>query len=271
MAAHDPTSPSERGRRRAVGLVLGLVVAGALAATAATAQTPTETETVDPEGNIVQRGAALYSQHCANCHAAEGRGSVRAGVQVPSIQDASPALVDFVIRTGRMPLPDIDAPSIRRRPELDADQRRALVAYIRTFAAEEPHVPVVDPGRGDVAEGREIYVQNCIACHGALGRGIAVSQEDIAPGLVDAAPVEVAEAIRTGPGVMPVFGPEIISDRQADSVVVYVEFITTQAGRPAPGFVLGRSGPVTEGFVAWGVGFVLLLVAIYFIGETRRD
>lgn len=270
MAAHDPTPPSDRGRR-AVGLVLGLVVVGALAATAATAQTPAETQSPGPEGEIVRRGEALYSQHCATCHGFEGRGSVVSGRTVPGIQDASPALVDFVIRTGRMPMPNIGADSVRRAPTLDAEQRRALVAYIRTFAADAPHVPVVDPGRGDIAEGREIYVQNCIACHGAFGRGIAISQEDIAPGLLEAAPVEVGEAIRAGPGVMPVFGEEIISDREVDSVAAYVEFITTQAERPGRGFVLGRSGPVTEGLVAWGVGFVILVVAMYFIGEARRD
>lgn len=269
MAPHDPISPSERGRRRAVGVVLALVVVGALAATAATAQTPTGTEA--PEEDIVERGAALYSQHCATCHAAEGRGSAQAGVEVPSIQNASPALVDFVIRTGRMPLPNIEAPSVRRPPVLDAEQRRALVAYIQTFALDEPIVPVVDPGGGDVAEGREIYVRNCIACHGAFGRGIAISQEDIAPGLLDAAPVEVAEAVRTGPGVMPVFGNEIISNEEVESVVAYVDFVTRRTERPARGFALGRSGPVTEGLVAWGVGFVLLVVAIYFIGEARRD
>ncbi|MGH3442536.1 MAG: c-type cytochrome, partial [Nitriliruptorales bacterium] len=248
---------------------LGLIVAGALAATAATAQTPAGTEA--PEDGIVQRGEALYSQHCATCHGAEGRGSVRAGIEVPPVQDASPALVDFVIRTGRMPMPNIEAGSVRRRPVLDDEQRRALVAYFQTFAADAPHVPVVDADRGDVAEGRDVYVRNCVACHGAFGRGIAISQEDIAPGLLDAAPVEVAEAVRTGPGVMPVFGKEIISDPEVASVIAYVDFVTRQAERPAGGLTIGRSGPVTEGLVAWGVGFVLLVVAIYFIGEARRD
>jgi ubiquinol-cytochrome c reductase cytochrome c subunit len=53
-----------------------------------------------------------------------------------------------------------------------------------------------------------------------------------------------------------------------DSVISYVMFLRD---RPAPGGVrFGRSGPVTEGLMAWFVGLGLLTVMAYFIGEKRE-
>ena len=251
--------PHDEGRRRSRGIAFVLAVLSSLAigATVASAQS-------GQDSDLVGRGLDIYSAQCATCHGAEGR-----GIQdvAPSIQDASPALIDFVIRTGRMPLPNEDSPVIRREPELTAEQRRAVVAYVRTFADEQPEIPDPDPEAGELDHGREIYESNCIACHSAFGRGIAVSQTDVAPGLFAASPVEIAEAIRVGPGVMPVFGEDSLTEEDVNSVIRYIGFLEE---RPTPGgLAIGRSGPVTEGFVAWLFGIVGLLVAAYFIGEHR--
>lgn len=251
--------PHDEGRRRSRGIALVLAVLATLAigATVASAQS-------GQDSDLVGRGLDIYSAQCATCHGAEGRGIQ--GV-APSIQDASPALIDFVIRTGRMPLPNEDAPVIRRKPVLNDDQRRAVVAYVRTFADQEPEIPSPDPNAGELEHGRELYESNCIACHSAFGRGIAVSQSDVAPGLFAASPIEIAEAIRVGPGVMPVFGEDSLTDDDVDSLIRYIGFLEE---RPTPGgFAIGRSGPVTDGFVAWLLGGLGLVAAAYFIGEHR--
>lgn len=245
--------------RVAVALALVTLTVLAVGATVARAQGG------GGQSDLVARGLDIYSAQCATCHGAEGRGIADVA---PSIQQASPALVDFVIRTGRMPLPDADAPVRRREPQLTAQQRAAVVAYVRTFGADQPDIPEVEPEAGTLAHGREVYEANCIACHSALGRGISISQLDIAPSLLAASPVEIAEAVRTGPGVMPVFG-DTLSEDDVNSVVLYIEFLKD---RPTPGGVtIGRSGPVTEGFVAWLVGALGLIVAAYLIGEHRAD
>lgn len=253
--------PSDQRRpARAVAMVLAVLVSLGLGITVAGAQDGEQ----DPE--LRSRGLDLYSAQCATCHGSEGR-----GIQdvAPPIQDASPALVDFVIRTGRMPLPHEGARPVRREPQLSDEQRRALVAYIRTFAEDEPEIPSPDPEAGDLGHGREIYESNCTACHSAFGRGIAVSQRDVAPPLFAASPVEIAEAIRVGPGVMPVFGEESLTEEDVASVIRYIDYLED---RPTPGgLTIGRSGPVTEGFVAWLFGIVGLLIAAYFIGEHRKD
>lgn len=253
--------PSDDRRRpsRAVALALALIVGLALGATVASGQ-----DDDGPQSGLAARGLDIYGAQCATCHGAEGRGIADVA---PSIQEASPALIDFVIRTGRMPLPDRRAAVTRRPPQLTAEERRAVVAYVRTFADDEPEIPDPNPQAGELDHGREVYESNCIACHSAFGRGISVGQKDVAPALFAASPVEIAEAIRVGPGVMPVFGEDSLTEEDLDSVIRYISFLED---RPTPGgLAIGRSGPVTEGFVAWLLGVVGLLVAAYFIGEHR--
>lgn len=218
---------------------------------------------------LVARGRDLYGRHCATCHRTGGRGDPARAV--PPLTTAGPALIDFVIRTGRMPLPNLAAPSVRRDPPpLTAEERRAIVAYVATFADDRPVIPNPDASRGELARGRAVYAANCIACHSAFGRGIVVGQRDVAPSLDAASPVEIAEAIRVGPGVMPLFGQDSLRDHDVDSVIRYIDFLTRGQQTPG-GITVGRSGPVTEGLVAWFAGMGLLLVVLYLIGEARGE
>lgn len=251
---------------RAVAVVLlaiGLTALGVtLARGPARAQ---ESQPTEADGDLVQRGLDLFGTYCATCHGAEGRGIEGQG---PNIQDAPPALVDFVIRTGRMPLPHPDAASIRREPELDAAQRRAIVAYFtRRIGPDDPAIPEVSAELGDLSAGQLLYEENCIACHSAFGNGVAVSEEDIAPPLHAASPVEIAEAVRTGPGVMPIFSDEQISGEEVDSLVAYVLYLRDPA--TPGGIAIGLSGPVSDGVVAF-LGAAVLVVGLVYIGERRR-
>jgi ubiquinol-cytochrome c reductase cytochrome c subunit len=76
--------------------------------------------------------------------------------------------------------------------------------------------------------------------------------------------VQTAEAIRIGPGAMPVFGPETLDDTQVASVVRYVEYLRQPEDRG--GFGLGHLGPIPEGFVAWVIGLGAMLMAVRWIG-----
>lgn len=216
-----------------------------------------------PESDLVARGQAIYGAQCALCHGEGGRGVPGKG---PSLIGVGAASVDFMLRTGRMPLPDPEARMRRSAPKVSDDERQALIAYITSLApGQGPDIPEVDPSRGDLARGRDLFVRNCAACHGPTGAGIAVGQRDIAPALDAASPLEIAEAIRTGPGVMPVFGPEVYTQQDLDSVVAWVLDLRERA---APGGArIGRSGPVSEGLVAWTLGVGLLLVVMYLLGE----
>jgi ubiquinol-cytochrome c reductase cytochrome c subunit len=87
--------------------------------------------------------------------------------------------------------------------------------------------------------------------------------------------LQIAEAIRAGPGVMPKYGPDVLSDRDLDDVARYVTVLQRQTGEAqrastsAGGVPLGFIGPVAEGFVAWTCGLGLLLLFIRSIGTNE--
>jgi ubiquinol-cytochrome c reductase cytochrome c subunit len=63
---------------------------------------------------------------------------------------------------------------------------------------------------------------------------------------------------------MPVFGPELITDGDVNSVVRYVLYL--QKPRDAGGFPAGHVGPVAEGAVGWFVGLGALILFIRWVG-----
>ena len=69
------------------------------------------------------------------------------------------------------------------------------------------------------------------------------------PPLGDATAVQVAEAVRIGPYVMPRFSQRQLSDRELDSIIAYVQYAQHPDDRG--GLSLGHLGPVPEGLVAW--------------------
>lgn len=204
-------------------------------------------------------GAALYLHSCASCHGDQGAGTLYG----PDIQGAGAALVDFVLRTGRMPLSAPGQQMQRGQPLFNDADRAALVAYVAAFG-HGPDIPDVQVQGADVANGRSLYVANCAACHGPAGGGGSVGGGFVAPDLREADPQTVGEAVVTGPGPMPRFSftPEQLRDLAAYAVSL--------RNGPHPGGITGPTvGPVTEGFIA-GLGLLVLLLVARFIGVRQR-
>jgi len=172
--------------------------------------------------------------------------------------------VDFYLSTGRMPLTEEELNPERAKPAFGQADIDALVAYVASLDGG-PAIPTVDPAAGRLAEGEQLYQENCAACHSATGTGGALTSGQTAPSLAKATPVQVAEAIRVGPGAMPRFPPQALTDPQVDSVAAYVGRL--QRGGNRGGWDLGRIGPVTEGLVAWVVGLGVLLWVVRRLGK----
>src|ERR671922_113748 len=79
--------------------------------------------------------------------------------------------------------------------------------------------------------------------------------------IAKAATVPRAEAIRTGPHLMPVFGRRQLDDSQVDSVIRYLEY-ARDPDDPG-GWGIGHIGPIPEGLAAW------LVAGLGLVGVTR--
>ena len=166
-----------------------------------------------------------------------------------------------------MPLTDPDAQPVRKPPAFRPGQIDALVAYVASLG-DGPPIPDVDIAAGDLSEGGTLFRFNCAACHSTTGVGGALSYGDDAPSLEEATPQQIGEAMRTGPGQMPVFGPDTLSRRQVNSIARYVTYL--QDPDDPGGFSLGRIGPITEGMVALLIGIPLLLFVTTRIEESHE-
>jgi ubiquinol-cytochrome c reductase cytochrome c subunit len=228
---------------------------------------PTGSAQQAPEANEAARaGHALFLQGCATCHGLHGEGST----QGPSLVGVGSAAVDFQLSTGRMPLaaPGAQAPV---KPGSYSDTEIAqIAAYVQTLGGG-PEVPEVtdEQLRGaELAHGGELFRANCAQCHQAAGAGAPLTYGKFAPALSEASPVQVIEAMRTGPESMPVFGPGQIPN---DDAVAIANYITTMRDTPSPGgHKLGNYGPVPEGLLAWLVGIGGLLAVCLWIGARQR-
>lgn len=225
-------------------------------------------------------GEDLYLRDCAWCHGNDGSGTERA----PELTTGTngPAMNDFMLSTGRMPIDHPNAKSIRRAPAYSPEEIDAIVLFMRRFDAPGPEIPQVDL-EGDVTKGLTLYQENCAACHSTTAIGGALTpgrDEDaggdvarrtslVAPALHAATPTEIAEAIRVGPGTMPVYGEDTLSDEDVSAITRYVSYL--QEPNDRGGAPIGHVGPVAEGAVGWIVGVGLLLLFIRWIGTTRGE
>ncbi|OZV76956.1 hypothetical protein CA850_25480 [Micromonospora echinospora] len=210
------------------------------------------------------RGGELYRQSCASCHGDQGQGSSRG----PSLVGVGAASVDFQLATGRMPVPAETRQPRRGEPVFSADEIAALVDHVTSFGGGGPQIPRVAPG--SLTAGRELFAANCAPCHGATGSGAPLTDGWIAPPLYDATPVQVAEAIRVGPGLMPVFPSQVLTDQQVNDLTTYVQQL--RGHRPdRGGNPLGRLGPLAEGIVAWIATLGLLVAAARWLGRRAGE
>jgi ubiquinol-cytochrome c reductase cytochrome c subunit len=232
-------------------------------------------------GHAGDTGKVLYLRDCAWCHGAQAEGSPRA----PDLRSGTkgPADVDFVLRTRRMPLRKPDDPMRRgaATTEYSDRDREAIVEYLAGLGQAGPGIPPLSPNPQSLSRGADLYLANCAACHSSTGIGGTLSAaqrsgapdtggpETFAPAITSSTRVEVAEAIRVGPGTMPVFGPKTLTDDDVDAIAAYVKYL----GRTADpgGLALGHIGPVTEGAVGWLIGLGLLIAVTRWIGTRTGE
>jgi ubiquinol-cytochrome c reductase cytochrome c subunit len=194
----------------------------------------------------------VYLRDCATCHGADGRGTDSG----PTLNGQGAAGVDFMLTTGRMPLAKPSAEMKRRAPAYDPATISALDSYVAGLVPGGPSIPDVATAGADQGAGGSIYREQCAACHQAAGIGGTLLGQQ-SPSLLQSTPVQVAEAVRTGPGTMPVFGQAAISDADINALAAYV--VALQHPPDPGGQALWHIGPLAEGGIALtAMGVVLL-------------
>jgi ubiquinol-cytochrome c reductase cytochrome c subunit len=264
-----------RAKASSLAALLGLViVSAAVAAVAAPTQSSDESPSLEeiaaatssavPETDDPEAAAqTLYVQHCSSCHGDDLRGVRDRG---PSLQESGAAEAHFYLATGRMPLGDPRAQARRHEPFFDTDDIVLLTWYVAQRSTGGTPIPEVDEDAGDLSRGMRTYLVACAACHQAAGAGGALREGTNAPGLGHATPLEIAEAVRVGPGAMPRFGEGSLSDEQLNDVVRYVRYLDEDLPHPG-GFELTGIGPVVEGLIAFVVGLGAMLLFARWIGS----
>jgi quinol---cytochrome-c reductase cytochrome c subunit len=223
----------------------------------------------------LQLGRELFGGNCATCHGSRGEGVTAeapqrgAGAEPgkgPSLRGVGRRASDFYLRTGYMPLGHPDEQPERRRVEFREREIGALIDYVDSLGGGPP-VPNPHPEDGSLSKGLQLFTEHCAGCHQAVAKGGVVTGARVPP-LDKATPVQIAEAVRLGPYVMPQFSERTISDSDLDSIVAYVRY--TQDPDDRGGWGISHLGPFPEGMVTWLIAAVALIATCVVIGERLR-
>lgn len=259
--------------------LLAMLVALALPAAAAADPPSYGIVRPDSEQGLSQRelGKQLFAGNCSMCHGSLGEGSTnprptRASGSMlgegPSLQGVGAGTVDFYLRTGYMPLHDASAQPVRSKVLFTDREIRALVAYVSSLGkGGGPPIPAPHPGRGSLSRGLQLFTLHCAGCHQVVAQGGYVTGARVPPLEADS-PVEIAEAVRAGPYVMPKFSQQAISNRQLDDIVAYVDW-AKNPHHPG-GWPLGYIGPLPEGLVTWFIAVIVLIGTCIAIGKRLK-
>lgn len=248
-----------------VAIIMALFVIGVMYA----ALQPPSQSLADGSQEDIAAGKSLFTQNCSSCHGlnAEGTG------QGPSLIGVGSAAVDFQVATGRMPMAQQGQQAPRKAGTFTAEETGQLASYVGSLAdgTSIPQSGQYNPsGLSDeeIARGGELFRTNCSACHNYQGSGGALPQGVSAPSLKNVEPIHIWEAMRTGPGQMPVFAENTVKDEDARAIIGYLQSVQSE---PSGGLTLGGLGPVSEGFWGFIIGIGgLALFAVWLAAKGAR-
>jgi ubiquinol-cytochrome c reductase cytochrome c subunit len=249
---------TKRGRRHPLATValiaIGLVFMGG-AYTAFNVGTATADTDLSSQQTI-QEGHKLFQANCATCHGLNAEGTAEG----PTLIGVGAASVDFQVGTGRMPMA-MQGPQAEQKPvQFTDEQTKQLAGYVASLAPGPgiPDAKYLD-GKGDLANGGELFRVNCAMCHNVAAAGGALTEGKYAPPLAGVSAVHIYEAMVTGPQNMPVINDMNLSPEDKRDVISYLKWMEAN---PSPGgYGLGSIGPVSEGLFLWifGLGSIVAL------------
>ncbi|MEV4950915.1 MULTISPECIES: cytochrome bc1 complex diheme cytochrome c subunit [Paenarthrobacter] len=244
-------------------LLMGLLLTGGLYAVATTVN-QAKASTTSFSASDVEEGGKLFAANCATCHGMGASGTQDG----PSLVGVGAAAVDFQVGTGRMPM-QMSGPQAQQKPaQFNAEQTKQLSAYVASLGAG-PAIPEQNllDGKGDAANGGELFRVNCAMCHNAAAAGGALTRGKFAPALAGVSAEHIYEAMVTGPQNMPVFSDSNVTPEDKRDIITFLK--TIEANGSPGGADLGALGPVSEGLFVWVAGLgVIIAFTIWLTSRT---
>ena len=250
-----------------------IVLAAFVLCAVAIAQPPNGVVRPEHEGGLqpLELGKQLFAGNCSSCHGSLGGGvsppaHVRGAGGIkgygPSLRGVGALAADFYLRTGYMPLGNPHDQPWSNRLLWNKREIRALTAYVVSLGGG-PGIPHPDPSAGSVSDGLQLFTEHCAGCHQVAAEGGMLTGARVPP-LRHVDPVEIAEAVRIGPYVMPTFTTNSLSDSQLNSIIAYIRSTGTHDNG---GWGIGHIGPVPEGMVAWFLAGLVLVGVCALLGK----
>jgi ubiquinol-cytochrome c reductase cytochrome c subunit len=80
---------------------------------------------------------------------------------------------------------------------------------------------------------------------------------------------QIAEAVRIGPYLMPIFSPRQLPSAQLNSIIKFVLSLKNHDDNRG-GWRIGNIGPIPEGLVTWWIAVPLLIIACMLVGRRFK-
>jgi ubiquinol-cytochrome c reductase cytochrome c subunit len=255
-------------------LLLALVAVGGIYAVAS-GSTQAEATAPTASTTLIEEGRELFLEGCSSCHGLNADGGYQSDGTVagPSLIGVGAASVDFQVSTGRMPLAAPGAQAKAKPPIFNEEETAALAAYIGSLAPG-PEIPTPDQydttgiTPEELALGGNLFRANCASCHGASGKGGALTDGKYAPSLANTEARNIYQAMLIGPQNMPNFPDTTLRPEDKRAIIGYIEAI--RESPDSGGISQGRLGPVTEGITLWLLGLGALISVAIWIGVKAK-
>lgn len=243
----------------------------------------------DLDEDKLKQGAQIYSENCAVCHGADGKGRVGATLAKdwPSIRPDLEVKTTIENGVAGSPMPPWSQANGGPLTEEEID---ALVYYILGWQTGGPQLvfptataiqrPAITPPpgiSGDPNQGAVLFDQNCVVCHGPDGQGrvgatLAKDWPSIRPDLLVKATIQ-----RGIPGsTMPAWGQENggpLVEEEINNLVAYILAWSTPPYPPTDSPTAAQ--PTQTQGINWGLWAGILVVLAILIAvliySSRKD
>lgn len=192
---------------------------------------------------LAATGEALYTQHCLSCHGPTGDRIPVAPLDAQGFLDAltESDLLDTILNgTGTM-----KGFADAGRDSLTPEDATALSSFLR-FRVQEQTVR-------SVSTGRDLYVGNCLACHGTLGDRVAGVELALPTFLAERGDGAIISAVTRGTESGPAFGTEAGGAFTVPDTAALLAYLKSWAGLNATaalsGGLIGGGGQGEASFV----------------------